>query len=402
MSSDPLDVDDRRTRLLVLTGIVLLSFNLRPAAVSVGPLLTEISAGLRLTAAESGLLTSLPVIAFAGFGALTPRLAQAVGPHRLTLVSVVAATAGLFGRGLVSNSWAFLGLTLLALSGLATANVLMPSLVKRHFADRIGLMTAVYSTTMAIGLAAASVLTVPIAQTSGDWRIGLAAWGLLAVVAVVPWVGLIAQDRPDGDERPATITMADVARTRLGWMLALFFGLQATQAYAIFGWFPNLYRAAGVSATDAGVLLGVITGVSIPLSFLVPALTARVRNQLPLMLGLGCCYLAGYLGLMLAPARYSLLWAVLVGIGTNTFPMVLTLIGLRARTADGTAALSGFAQSLGYVVAAPGPFLIGVLHDLTAGWTVPLLVLMAITLGMLWAGAQVSRPAAIEDRVRRR
>ena len=402
MSSDPLDVDDRRTRLLVLTGIVLLSFNLRPAAVSVGPLLTEISAGLRLTGAESGLLTSLPVIAFAGFGALTPRLAQAVGPHRLTLVSVVAATAGLFGRGLVSNSWAFLGLTLLALSGLATANVLMPSLVKRHFADRIGLMTAVYSTTMAIGLAAASVLTVPIAQTSGDWRIGLAAWGLLAVVAVVPWVGLIAQDRPDGDERPATISMADVARTRLGWMLALFFGLQATQAYAIFGWFPNLYRAAGVSATDAGVLLGVITGVSIPLSFLVPALTARARNQLPLMLGLGCCYLAGYLGLTLAPARYSLLWAVLVGIGTNTFPMVLTLIGLRARTADGTAALSGFAQSLGYVVAAPGPFLIGVLHDLTAGWTVPLLVLMAITLGMLWAGAQVSRPAAIEDRVRRR
>lgn len=401
MSSDPLDVDDRRTRLLVLTGIVLLSFNLRPAAVSVGPLLTEISAGLRLTGAESGLLTSLPVIAFAGFGALTPRLAQAVGPHRLTLVSVVAATAGLFGRGLVSNSWAFLGLTLLALSGLATANVLMPSLVKRHFADRIGLMTAVYSTTMAIGLAAASVLTVPIAQTSGDWRIGLAAWGLLAVVAVVPWVGLIAQNRPDGDERPATITMADVARTRLGWMLALFFGLQATQAYAIFGWFPNLYRAAGVSATDAGVLLGVITGVSIPLSFLVPALTGRARNQLPLMLGLGCCYLAGYLGLMLAPARYSLLWAVLVGIGTNTFPMVLTLIGLRARTADGTAALSGFAQSLGYVVAAPGPFLIGVLHDLTAGWTVPLLVLMAITLGMLWAGAQVSRPAAIEDRVRR-
>ncbi len=402
MNSDPLGDDDRRIRLLMLTGIVLLSFNLRPAAVSVGPLLTEISAGLRLTGAESGLLTSLPVIAFAGFGALTPRLAQAVGPHRLTLVSVIAATAGLFGRGLVADSWAFLGLTLLALSGLAAANVLMPSLVKRHFPERIGLMTAVYSTTMAIGLAAASMLTVPIAQTSGDWRIGLGAWGLLAVVAVVPWLGLIAQDRPAGDDRPPTITMADVARTRLGWMLAVFFGLQATQAYAIFGWFPNLYRAAGVTATDAGVLLGVITGVSIPLSFVVPALTARARNQLPLMLGLGCCYLAGYLGLIVAPARHSLLWALLVGIGTNTFPMVLTLIGLRARTADGTAALSGFTQSLGYVVAAPGPFLIGLLHDLTAGWTVPLLVLMAITLGMLWAGAQVSRPAAIEDRVRRR
>ncbi len=393
------DADDPRTRALVVIGIVLLSFNLRTAAVSVGPVLAEISESLGLSGAESGLLTSLPVLAFAGFGALTPRLAHRIGPHRLTLIAVLAATAGLFGRSLVDAAWPFLALSLLALSGMAAANVLLPSLVKRHFPDRIGLITAVYSTTMAVGLTAASVFTVPIAENYGGWRIGLAGWGVLAVAAIIPWIGLVAHDRPDGDDPPATISMAAVARTRLGWLMALFFGVQSLQAYAVFGWFPNLYRSVGFSASDAGLLLGAITGIGIPLSFVVPALTARDRVRLPMLWVLGGSYLIGYTGLLLAPAQGAWLWALLVGIGTTTFPMILTLIGLRARTAAGTAALSGFTQSVGYLIAAPGPFLIGVLHDLTDGWTVPLLTLIALAVVLIWTGALVSRPDAIEDRV---
>ncbi len=191
--------------------------------------------------------------------------------------------------------------------------------------------------------------------------------------------------------------MGAIARTRLGWTMAVFFGLQSLQAYAVFGWFPSLYRSAGFSPTEAGVMLGVITGVSIPLSFIVPALTARPRAQLPVLFTLGGCYVAGYLGLLLAPARAGLLWAALVGIGTSTFPMVLTLIGLRSRTAAGTAALSGFTQSVGYLIAAPGPLLIGLLHDLTGSWTAPLLALMAIAVALVWTGTMISRPDAVED-----
>ncbi len=394
-----------RTRALVVAGIVLLSISLRPVAVSVGPVLAEISQGLQLNGVESGLLTSLPVAAFAGFGALTPRLAHLVGPHRLTLIATVAATLGMFGRSVVGTPWLFLLLSLLALSGMATANVLLPSLVKRHFPNRIGLMTAVYTTTMAVGVTAASVFTVPIADAYGGWRVGLASWGLFAVIAVVPWIGLMAQDRPDSEVQRTTISMSAIARTRLGWTMALFFGLQSLQAYVVFGWFANLYRSAGYSPTNAGLMLGVITGIAIPLSFVVPALTARARLQRPMMLILGGCYLVGYLGLLVAPApapapaQAGLLWALLVGIGTCTFPMVLTLIGLRARTAAGTAALSGFTQSVGYVIAAPGPLLIGLLHDLTGDWTVPLIALMAIAAILIWVGLMVSRPDAIEDHV---
>lgn len=402
MPPEPDRPDTRGVHLLVVIGIVLLALNLRPAAVSVGPVLAEIVHDLQLSGLEAGVLTSLPVLAFACFGALTPKLARMVGPHRLTLAALIAAAGGMFGRSLATDTWTFLLLTLVALSGMATANVLMPSLIKRHFPNRIGLMTAVYSTMLALGLTAASVLTVPIAQHYGNWRHGLAAWGLMAAIAVLPWIGLIAHDRPDAapsDRRQ--ISLAAVARTRLGWLMAVFFGLQSFHAYVIFGWFANLYREAGFSASDAGLLLGVITGISIPLSFLVPALSTRQRLQLPMLGVLVACYVAGYVGLLVAPQQGAVVWALLVGVGTSTFPLILTLIGLHAHTAAGTAALSGFTQSVGYLIAATGPFLIGLLHDLTDGWTVPLIVLIALTVPLFWVGALVTRPAAIEDQLPR-
>ena len=390
--------DTRGVQVLVWIGIVLLALNLRPAAVSVGPVLAEIVADLQLSGVEAGILTSLPVLAFAGFGALTPRLAHVIGPHRLTLIALIAATGGMLGRSLVSNTGLFLTLTLVALSGMASANVLMPSLIKRHFPDQIGLMTAVYSTTLAVGLTAASVLTVPIAEHYGSWRYGLAAWAVMAALAVLPWLGLIAHDRPDAvSVSDPQISLLAVARTRLGWLMAVFFGIQSFHAYVIFGWFASLYRSAGFSSSDAGLLLGVITGIGIPLSFLVPALSTRQRLQLPMLNVLVACYVAGYVGLLVAPAQGAVAWALLVGVGTSTFPLILTLIGLHAHTAAGTAALSGFTQSVGYLIAATGPFLIGMLHELTEGWTVPLVVLIVLTVPLFWVGALVTRPDAIED-----
>jgi CP family cyanate transporter-like MFS transporter len=183
--------------------------------------------------------------------------------------------------------------------------------------------------------------------------------------------------------------------------MALFFGLQSLQAYAVFGWFAELYRDAGFSPTTAGWLLGVITGISIPLSILIPWLVGRTHNQAALMCVVMACYPAGYLGLVLAPREGALAWAVLVGVGLCTFPLILTLIGLRARTPQGTAALSGFAQSTGYLMAAAGPFGIGLLHDLTDGWTAPLVVLLLLLVPQLLTGLAVSRPAYLEDELAR-
>ena len=305
-------------------------------------------------------------------------------------------TAGLFTRSHVHAPWAFLLLSLLALAGMATANVLLPSLVKLHFPDHIGLMTALYSTSLAVGLTSASVLTVPISDAHGGWRAGLLVWALTAAVAAVPWLGLVGHDRAPETPR-GEIRLLDVARTRLGWMMALFFGLQSAQAYSIFGWFTEVYQDAGYSPHTAGLLLGAITGISIPFSFVVPALAARMPDQRVLIGALMACYPIGYLGLVLAPGSAALVWALIVGLGTCTFPLILTLIGLRARSSGGTAALSGFTQSAGYLISVIGPFGVGVLHDASGGWTVPLLVMTVFLVPQLLVGLAVGRPAYLED-----
>jgi CP family cyanate transporter-like MFS transporter len=390
--------DTRAERVLVVVGILVLGFNLRPAAVSVGPVLDEITGGLGMTATTAGVLTTLPVIAFAGFGAAAPALARVLGAHRLTLASLLAVVVGLAVRARTESVPVFLVFSLLALSGMATANVLLPSLVKLHFPSRVGLLTSLYTTAMACGLTMASVLTVPVSQWLGSWRWGLFTWAVTALVAALPWVGLLRHDRTP-DDTPHTITLGQVGRTRLGWAMATFFGLQSLQAYSIFGWFAQVYRDAGFSATDAGLLLGVITGMSVPLSLWVPSQTARMRNPGWLLTGLVLCYPAGYLGLMLAPVGGAWLWAVLVGTAASVFPLALTLIGLRARTSAGTAALSGFTQSVGYLLASVGPFGVGLLYDLTGGWTVPLSVLLVLVVPQLVAGLVATRPSYVENQL---
>jgi CP family cyanate transporter-like MFS transporter len=389
----------RRTTL-VLVGLVLLSFNLRPAAVSVGPVLEEVRHGLGLTGPETGLLTSLPVLAFAVFGALAPVLARVVGLHRTLALSLGLLVLGLGGRALVHAGTAFLALTALALAGMATANVLIPSLVKLHFPERIGRITAIYTTALAIGLTSAFVLTVPISHAFDSWRAGLGVWALTALVALVPWIALAAHDRHLESGRRG-ISFRDVARTRIGWGMALCFGLQSLQAYSIFGWFAQLWRDSGYTDEQAGLLVAIVAAVSIPLSLWLPAAVARREDQRALILSVTGCYLVGY-GLLLVDAHtFAIPAALLIGVGCCVFPIVLTLIGLRAHTADGTAALSGFTQSLGYLIAAIGPFAIGLIYDATGGWTAPLWVLLALVIPLMVACAYVARPAYLEDQLGR-
>ena len=164
--------DTRLQRLLVVLGICVLGFNLRPAAVSVGPVLDEIRDGLGMSAPAAGVLTSLPVLAFAVFGALAPCAGSRGGVHRTTLLALVAVVVGLALRSLVGGALLFLLLSLLALAGMATANVLLPSLVKLHFPDRVGLLTSLYTTALAVGLTIVVGVDGPAVATTGLVALG--------------------------------------------------------------------------------------------------------------------------------------------------------------------------------------------------------------------------------------
>lgn len=392
--------DLRRPGWLIVTALLLLSLNLRPTASAPGPVLTAIRADLGLSGAAAGLLTSLPTVAFCVFGACAPWLANRFGTHRSVIGALVVMVAGQVVRLAATTPTGFLTATIVALAGMAVANVLLPSLVKRHFPDRIGLITALYSTGITAGVTIASMLTAPLAELWGGWRHAFWAWVALAVAALVPWLTMWAYDRGHRPTLAAErIPVLAVGRTRIGWLLGLFFAFQSGQAYAVFGWLATIYTEAGSTPAAAGIWLGIATGVGIPLGFLIPAYTARVGSPYALLGIIFVAGVAGYSGLIVAPTTLPWLWAILVAVGTSAFPIFLAFMGMRARTAAGTASLSAFSQCLGYLVATPWPLLVGVLRDATGSFTAPLLMLIGMEVPLLVFGLLASRPQYLEDQL---
>jgi CP family cyanate transporter-like MFS transporter len=263
-------------------------------------------------------------------------------------------------------------------------------------------MTAVYTTAMAAGTTAGAGLTVPIGSLgpAGDeWRTGLASWALFSAVAVLPWLPTLAGDRPDRAAAPPVSARA-LARSPIAWTLMLFFSFQSFQAYISFGWFAKFFDGHGLSESTSGWLVALLAAVQIPVSMVVPSLAARRIR--PLLLVLVSCYVVAYAGMLLAPVGGAWLWMVLAGIGGGMFPVALTLIGLRARTAATTAALSAFVQTVGYVIAGSGPLLFGVLHGATGGWGAPMALLIAAMVINFAAGWRASRPGYVDDELRPR
>ena len=402
--SDPAGERRQRT-VLIMVALLLLAANLRPAAVVIGPVLETMQGDLGMSDTPAGVLTALPSLCYSAFGFVAPALARRLGVHPTVLLAAIVLTAGQLARAGVHSTVSFIALSAFALAGMALGNVLLPTLVKQHFPERIGLVTAAYSTSMAAGLTLAAATVVPLASALGGWRQAFFAGSALAAVSIVPWLMMIVSDRrnpPPRDAVPARpIPLARMARTRLGWIMALFFGIQSAMAYSIFGWLPRIYQAAGFSAAASGGYFAIVTGLGIPLAFVWPAYTARNPRPTRVLTGILACGVAGSLGLLLAPRALPWLWAALLAIGTSSFPMILALMGLRARTSEGTAALSGFTQGVGYLIASAGPFLIGVAHDRTGSWTWPLIGLTLAFVPMLAAGVAACRAGYIEDELAR-
>ena len=386
----------------LVVAIVLTALNLRTAVTSVGPLLAEVQAGTGLSSELAGVLTTLPVACFAVVGWYAPALASRLGEHRAVAAALALMTLGLAGRAAVDTPLPFLALSGVALLGGAVGNVLLPSLVTRHFPDRIGTMTAVYTTALAIGLTAAAAGAVPLAEAvgRGGWRVGLGAWALLSAVAVLPWLAHVRGRGAAGTAGGAR-SGGRMLRSRTAWALAVFFGAQSLHAYVSFGWFALFFQERGpFSASHAGFLLAVVTGLSIPVSAAVPALAARRPSQWPMVLFHAGCYAVAYTGMLTATDfAGGVLWAALVGVGSGAFPLALTMIALRTRTADATASLSAFAQSVGYVLAGGGPLLVGVLHGRSGGWSGAFVLLYAALAVMVVAGWYAAQPRFVEDEV---
>jgi CP family cyanate transporter-like MFS transporter len=378
-------------------GIVLLAANMRSALTSVAPLIGQIRMDTGISHGVAGLLLTLPLLAFGVLSPVVPQLARRFGMERMMFASLLLLAAGIVVRSAGTVAVLFLGTAVLG-AAIVVGNVLLPALVKREFPQRVGFMTSIYTTALGISGALAAGVSVPLAQVTGmGWRGSLALWALPALIAAVAWLPhLRRSDQPENASTQTSQGGSSMWRSALAWQVTLFMGLQSLVYYVTLTWLPEILQDDGMSATRAGWMLGVSQAVAIVTIFFAPVIASRRPSQqgvVAVAVSLSC---AGTLGLLVAGSTASVLWVVLLGLGQGAcFSLALTFFALRAPDSQHAATLSGMAQTFGYLLAAAGPFLFGVLRDATNAWTVPLALLLAITVCLLIAGLGAGRDAYV-------
>lgn len=395
-------------RSLALLGIVLVALTLRQAVAAISPILGEIDDDIPLTTIGIGVLGMLPPILFAASGFITPPLARRLGLEQSLVLALGLMIIGHLMRGF-APSYAVLAIgSIVTLLGMGFGNVLLPPIVRRYFPDRIGTITAAYVGVLSISTSLPSLLAAPVAESVG-WRFSLAIWAVTAVIAAVPWMVLLARDRrarasetdATVDTPPATL-VGRLWRSRVAIMITVTFSVSTVNMYAGFAWLPEILTdITGATQAEAGVYLAIFGFVGLPGAIVAPILVQRLRNVGWVILFGVAVFAIGYLGLLLAPAAATALWVTCLGVGPILFPVCLTLINARTRSHEGAVALSGFAQGIAYSVGALGPLIVGVLHEVTGGWTAPLVVLSVTVLVGIPAAIALARPAFVEDELAR-
>lgn len=388
----------RRSSPLMLVGIVLLSLNLFPAAVSIGPVLTQVRTGLGMNDWQVAAMTAVPLLAFAALRALSATAARIFGVHRIALIAVLLIAVGLFSRALADHAWVFLLLTVLAACGSGALAPLLPMLTRRHFPRRVRMVTLIYSTAATVAAVLALALTRPLSHSDGGWRTALAVWGAVAVVATLPWLNLVGHDRAHRRQGREPVSV-HALRTSLGWALSGAFGLQTAQVFTVLVWFPTLWDHHGYTPAQAALLVALVAAASIPLALFVPAAARQRRDPRAMLVGTLLCFPLAYAGLLLRPHGAAIVCALLLGVGAVGTPLARVLIRMRARSRHAATALADAAQSVGYVVAAAVVFGFGALRHVSEDWTGGLVALLALAVVQLLLAWYVGRPAYLEDQL---
>lgn len=392
---------------LLFVSVLALALNLRAAASSVGPLLSELGKGLGFGDGTLGFLTSLPGVIFGVLGLFAVNISKRVGVSKTLFFSAIVLVFGIALRAWVDSSWLFIVLSILGLTGIAVANVLMPAWIKMHGRSHTVRLMTLYTVCVVSSGALGASLSAPLAgalsslfDPSIGWRAALSLWGIVPIVAVIVWWVVT---RRIGYDYPASAAQKKsskrIFRSPAVWAMTAFFALQSMQAYVQFGWIPQIYRDAGVSANEAGLLLAALATLGVLGSIFMPTVVDRSKHLWIWSLVFGVSTCAGYTGLLLWPAQGRWLWVVLLGIGGMAFATSIALIPARSVEPNVTAKVSGFVQPIGYIIAALGPFLVGLLNAVTANWTASLTFLAVSGLLMAVAGAVAARDVNVDDQL---
>ncbi|EKG0399893.1 CynX/NimT family MFS transporter [Salmonella enterica] len=374
---------------LLIAGILMIATTLRVTFTGAAPLLETIRSDYVLSTAQTGLLTTLPLLAFALVSPLAAGIARRFGMERSLFAAMLLICAGIALRSLPSAALLFAGTAIIG-CGIALGNVLLPGLIKRDFSQHVARLTGAYSLTMGAAAALGSALVVPLALHGFGWRGALLMLMLFPLLAFLIWLPQWRTTRSANLSSSRALHERGIWRSPLAWQVTLFLGLNSLIYYVIIGWLPTILISHGYSEAQAGSLHGLLQLATAAPGLAIPLILHRFNDQrwIAALVSLLCA--VGAAGLWFVPGQ-AIIWTLLFGFGSGaTMILGLTFIGLRASSAHQAAALSGMAQSVGYLLAACGPPVMGKLHDASGSWYLPLsgVTVLAIIMAIfgLYAG----------------
>lgn len=381
-------------KLLLIVGILFIAATLRVTFTGIAPLLDAIRAEYQLTTAQTGLLTTLPLLAFGLVSPLAAGVARRFGIERSLLLAMVIICLGIGLRSLPSAAWLYIGTALIG-CGIALGNVLLPGLIKRDFSGHVARMTGAYSITMGAAAAAGSAMVVPLALAGFGWRGALLLLMVFPLLALLLWLPQARRQATTPMTGSGAAHNRGIWRSALAWQVTLFLGINSLVYYVIVGWLPAILQSMGYSEAQAGSLHGLLQLATAAPGLAIPLVLHRLKDQRGIAVLVALMCVVSTLGLWLLPGQ-AVIWTLIFGFGSGaTMILGLTFIGLRASSAHQAAALSGMAQTIGYLLAACGPPLIGKIHDAYGDWHIPLIIVALIAVVMALFGALAGRAREI-------
>lgn len=383
---------NKHSRILLLIGILVVAINLRPALSSIGPLIDMISQDIALSDSLLGLLTTLPLIAFGVVSTITPLFTKRYGIGKTILGAMILLTFGILIRSGGSVFALYFGTTLLGIA-IAFGNVLIPALIKRNFPHKAGLVTSLYSAIMSLGAAIAAGLSVPLVQSLNlGWRGSMGIWAVLAILALVIWIPNLKRITPSVPNRSFKEAMKKLSGSLLVWRLAFYMGLQSMAFYVILAWLPAILIDRGFDESYAGWMLSLSQATGILGAIIIPIWAGARNDQRVVIITLVVVEIISLAVLLIPGMGMIELWVGLLGLVLGgTFGLALLLIVLRSGDVETAAELSGIVQSIGYLIAAVGPFIVGVIYDFTQVWDYALILLVVMAIVKLILGLDVGK-----------
>lgn len=384
--------------LWLILGIMFIAANLRAPITSVGVVVPTLREALHLSTTAISILSILPLLIFVIVSLIAAQLSHRFGLERTLFFALMCIFIGIIVRSIAGVPFLFIGTVFIGI-GIGLGNVLTPGLIKSSFPLQIGLMTGIYTVLMNIFGAISSLATGPIAKAS-NYNIALGLMGVVTFITLLIWFRqLFGRSKKTG-------TFDDIKynvwKSPLSWQITILMGAQSLIFYSLINWLPEMLLDSGISVEISGLYLTIMQIAIIPVTFIVPVFAAKMKSQFMITLFAGVLFIISTIGMIVFDAKFILIFIILLGIaGGFAFGLVNTFFSLRTETGMVAAKLSGMAQSIGYIFAAFGPFLIGMIHDATNSWNIALLTMVVTSFIITIFASGAGRNKTIEETLRK-